>query len=131
MNLIARNTDYAIRSLSFIAKHSKEVVSVRDLVRELRIPRPFLRKILQDLSSAGILNSFKGKGGGFRLAKMPGKISLTEVIETFQGPIKLQEHFFKKGTCKNMKTCVLKKRLDAIEKDVIVKLSAISIASIM
>ena len=131
MNLIARNTDYAVRSLSFIAKRPKEIVTVRDLVKELKIPRPFLRKILQDLSSAGILNSFKGKGGGFKLVKAPERIGLSEVIETFQGPIKLQDHFFKKGTCKNMKTCLLKKKLDVIEKDVIAKLNSITIASIM
>jgi len=96
LKLITRNTDYAIRALCYIATHKADVVSVKELVRCLKIPRPFLRKILQGLNKKGILRSYKGKGGGFVLAVGPEKIFIGDLIRIFQGPIKLQEHTFKK-----------------------------------
>ena len=58
MKLITRNTDYAIRALCFIARKKKQVVSVKELVSKLRIPKPFLRKISQRLNKERILVSY-------------------------------------------------------------------------
>ena len=55
MKLITRDTDYAIRALCFIARFKKKIVSVSELVKVLKIPRPFLRKILQTLNKKRIL----------------------------------------------------------------------------
>jgi len=130
VKLITRNTDYAVRALCCIAEQKQEVISADQLVKSLEMPRPFLRKVLQILNKEGLLNSSKGKGGGFALAVSPGKIALIDVMKIFQGPIKLNECTFKKNVCPNVKDCLLKKKIDEIEKEVIAKLKAITIASI-
>ena len=131
MKLITRNTDYAVRALCCIAEQKQEVISADQLVKSLKMPRPFLRKILQTLNKEGLLNSSMGKGGGFALAVSPGEITLTDVMEIFQGPIKLNECKFRKSDCPYISDCFLKKKIDEIEKEVIVKLKAITIASII
>lgn len=131
MKLITRDTDYAIRALCHIAKQKEKVVSVTELVKKLRVPRPFLRKILQILNSKGILKSLKGQGGGFKLLRPPEKIFVVDLIRVFQGSFSLNECFLKKMVCPHKKTCQLKKRIDDIEKDVLSKLSTISIAAII
>ena len=131
MKLITRNTDYGIRALSFIAKEKGERVSVPELVKALKIPRPFLRKILQLLTKSGFVRSYKGIGGGFSLAKAPGKIHIVEVAETFQGPMNLNECFLKKIACPNRKMCYLKKKIDKIEKNVMSELRAITIGELI
>ena len=131
MKLITRNTDYAVRALCCIAEQKQEVISADQLVKSLEMPRPFLRKILQTLNKEGLLNSSKGKGGGFTLAVSPGKITLTDVMKIFQGPIRLNECKFKKSDCPYISDCLLKKKIDEIEKEVIAKLKAITIASII
>ena len=131
MKLITRNTDYAIRALCYIAEQKQEIISADRLVKSLEIPRPFLRKILQTLTKAGLLNSSKGKDGGFSLAVSPEEITLIEVMKIFQGPIRLSEHKFKKSDCPHIKDCLLKKKIDEIEKEVIAKLKAITISSIL
>ncbi|MDD5006297.1 MAG: Rrf2 family transcriptional regulator [Candidatus Omnitrophica bacterium] len=131
MKLITRYTDYAVRALCFIVKENQEVVSVSDLVKRLKIPGPFLRKILQALNTEGILNSYKGQGGGFTLARRPEKIFLVDLIEIFQGAFKLNECFFKKKDCPNTNTCPLKKKIDSIEKYVTTELKSITIASLL
>jgi len=131
MKLITRDTDYALRAVCFIAKRSPKVVDVSTLVAELKIPRPFLRKLLQILSRRGILKSYKGPGGGFVLACPPSGIFLTRLIGIFQGPLQLNECFFKKLSCPNKKTCVLRKKIKAIERYVVRELNAISVASLL
>ena len=131
MKLITRNTDYAMRALSYIAKRGGAVVSVSEMVEALRIPRPFLRKILQTLSGEGLLRSTKGQGGGFSLAVPAEKVLLTDLIRIFQNTIQLNECMFKKKICPNRKTCVLKKEIDSIEEDVFHRLRRITIASLV
>jgi len=131
VKLITRNTDYAVRALCCIAEQKQEVISADQLVKSLKMPRPFLRKILQTLNKEGLLNSSKGKGGGFTLTISPGKITLTDVMKIFQGPLKLNECKFRKSDCPYISDCFLKKKIDEIEKEVIAKLKAITITSII
>jgi len=131
MKLITRDTDYAIRAICFMAKQKKKIVSVLELVKALKIPRPFLRKILQILNKKGLLKSYKGKGGGFALAYPPRDLYLMDLIEVFQGPFSLNECFFKKDSCPNTRSCRLKKKIDLIEKDVLRQLEGISVGYLL
>lgn len=131
MKLITRDTDYAVRALVFMAKQNKRVMSVDQLVKVLKIPRPFLRKILQTLNRKNVLHSYKGQRGGFLLAVAPTSIFLVDLIKIFQGPIKLNECIFKKRVCPNIKTCKLKKRIDNIQDYVILKLKDITLACLI
>jgi Rrf2 family protein len=131
VKLITRNTDYAVRALCCIIQQKKDIVSAEQIVKHLKIPRPFLRKILQILNKEGLLISYKGKDGGFALTLPPEKISLMEVMKIFQTPIKLNECKFKKSDCPEIENCSLKKKIDEIEKEVFIKLKAITISSLI
>ena len=131
MKLITRDTDYAIRSICYIARKKNSVVCVSSLVRDLKIPKPFLRKILQILQAKGILKSYKGLRGGFKLALPLNKILLVDLIRIFKGSFKLNECIFKNKSCPNIITCVLKKKLGAIEKYLFSQLKSISMASLL
>jgi len=130
MNLITKDTDYALRVLCFIAKKKRQIFSANDLVEKLKIPKPFLRKILQKLNKKGVLTSHKGKGGGFILKASPRKISVLDIINIFQGSLKLQEHTFKKEICPNVKKCLLKKHLDIINKFAVNDLKSVTIGGL-
>jgi len=131
MKLITRNTDYAIRALCCIAEKKEEIVSVNQLVKNLNMPRPFLRRIMQILNKEEIVRSYKGKGGGFSLAMPPIKINVIRIMEIFRGPVRINECTFKKEICPNVKHCLLKKKLDEIEKEVITKLDKITLDSLL
>ena len=131
MKLINRDTDYAVKALLYIVQKNPKRMSVSELVNALDIPRPFLRKILQTLNREGVLNSFKGVGGGFVLAMPPEEILLTRLIDIFQKPVKLTECIFKEKICSEVRTCPLKKRIDAIEQHVISELESITLDSLL
>lgn len=131
MKLITRDTDYAIRALIFMAKRKEQKVSVTELVKELEVSRPFLRKILQILNKKGIVKSSKGKGGGFLLANSPDKIFLIDVREIFQGPLKISECLLKRNVCPDVRHCILKERMQDIAEYMALKLDSINIVSLL
>ena len=131
MKLITRDTDYALRAICYIVKAKDKIITVSELVAKLKIPRPFLRKILQVLNKEGILCSSKGKNGGFTLIISPENILLVDLIKIFQGTLKLNECFFKKKICPDENKCTLRRIITGIEKDVIRRLKQININTLL
>ena len=115
----------------YIAKSDKEIVSAAELVKKLRMPKAFLRKVLQALQKRGVLKSTKGSRGGFMLARFPDKIFLSDLIKIFQGEVKIIECLFRKKVCPRVKTCPLRKKIKNIEKMVLSELKSVSIASLL
>ncbi|MBN1354232.1 MAG: Rrf2 family transcriptional regulator [Candidatus Omnitrophica bacterium] len=131
MKLVTRDADYAIRAVCYIAAQKKKIVPVKELVKCMGIPHSFLRKLLQKLNKEGMLKSHKGKGGGFTLPVAPKSMTVGDLLEVFQGRIRLNEHTFRKKPCPNIKYCKLKKRLDVIEQRTIAELKSITIGSLI
>lgn len=131
MKLITRDTDYAIRALCAMGRRPQERVSVGQLTETLRVPRPFLRKILQELNRAGVLHSSRGVGGGFSLARPVAGIRLEEIIKIFQGPLELNECLLSRKACPEQGSCPLRKRLCAIEARVQKEIAGVTIGTLL
>ena len=131
MHLINRETDYAVRALCYLARHPRDIVPVARLCAEAHTPRPYLRRILQTLAKAGMLDSFRGKGGGFRLRKSVSGIRLADVMEIFQGNPDFTRCVFRNKVCPRQSTCPLRKKIKAIEKRAVAELRATTIASLI
>jgi Rrf2 family cysteine metabolism transcriptional repressor len=87
MKLTARS-EYALLALVHLASHGRQgYVTVRAVAEAQKIPGKFLEQILLILKRAHYVQSLKGQGGGYRLAKPAGKISLAEIIRLFDGPL--------------------------------------------
>ena len=128
--LITRSTDYAVRALKYLAEKGKEA-SAAELTRNVKIPWPFMRKIMQLLGKSGFVESKKGPGGGFLLLKKPEEIMLMELISLFQGRVCLNECVFKKKICINKSSCFLSKKLGEIEEYAYLVLSRINLKEII
>ena len=117
MKLITKETDYALRALLNLAREDG-YLSSREIAGREKIPLHFLRRILQSLIKAGVIESREGAAGGVRLKAKPEKIRLTDIIKIFQGRIQFSECVFKKKICTNHATCVIRKRIEKIENQV-------------
>jgi Rrf2 family protein len=131
MKLITRNTDYAVRAACYLAKHEGGAVPASRLVADLGMPRPFLRKIMQSLTRAGLVRSYRGAGGGFVLAVNPSKLRISKIIGVFQGPFRLNECLFRKRICPDRRVCPLRKRIGAIEAAAVAEIGGITIGSLI
>lgn len=90
MDIIRRNTDYALRAAVELAGRSDgEPVSTKEIASHQQIPYQLACKLMQRLHSAGIVKSTMGPSGGFILCKNPSKITVRRLVEIIQGPVRL------------------------------------------
>jgi Rrf2 family protein len=86
--MLTQKTKYALKALSHLAvQYGKGPVLIADISKKKRIPLKFLENILLELKKQGLLESKKGKGGGYFLATEPGKIPLAKIMRLVEGPI--------------------------------------------
>ncbi len=131
MKLINRDVDYAARALVFMARANKPTISVTQMQGEVGVAGPFLRKILQKLHKAGILQAVKGKGGGFALARNPENIRLSDLIAVLQGDLKLSDCIFREKLCQNHSACILRHKLAAIETRLLAEVEGITVKDLV
>ncbi|QNA84516.1 SUF system Fe-S cluster assembly regulator [Sphingomonas sp. So64.6b] len=81
--------DYAVVMMSATARHCGGAARLNAtlLAEETGVPLPTVQKLVSRLSSAGLIESTRGTGGGFRLARPAAAISLADIIEAVEGPI--------------------------------------------
>lgn len=86
--MLSKRAKYGLRALLALAReHGQGPVLISTLSDGERIPRKFLELILLDLKRHGIVQSKKGKGGGYYLARTPQDVALGQVIRTLDGPL--------------------------------------------
>ena len=86
--MLSKKAKYALRAVLALAKeHGHGPVLIAELAERERIPKKFLELILLDLKNEGLLQSKKGKGGGYALGKAPDKITVGQIIRALDGPI--------------------------------------------
>jgi len=82
--------DYAVVLLAATARRDGDVrVTAIALAEETGLPLPTVQKLVSRLSAAGLIETGRGTGGGFRLARAPAAIDLAQIIEAIEGPIAL------------------------------------------
>ena len=82
---LSQGADYGLVAVIYLAQKGEgRRVSVDEISKATDIPKEFLRKISQRLVKSGVIDSFKGKGGGVRLACSPERITISQVIEPLE-----------------------------------------------
>ena len=89
--MISKKCKYAIKALLYLADNQTENRSIfsTEIAEKENIPQKFLETILRELRNFQLLQSKRGKTGGYRLLKTPSEIKLTELMRVMDGPIAL------------------------------------------
>jgi Rrf2 family protein len=109
--MLSKKAQYGLRALLALAqKNQQSPVLISHLAQKEGIPRKFLELILLELKNQGILQSKKGKGGGYFLGKAPDAITVGHVIRILDGPLAplpcvSQMAYRKCDDCENENTC--------------------------
>jgi Rrf2 family protein len=120
VDLIRRNTDYAIRLTATLAAQydAGNVLSARTLSGTNHVPYTLACKLLQKYQQAGIVKSVMGPRGGFSLARRPSEITLLELIETIQGNVRLNRCLTGPLTCSLREQCPLHPKLADLQEEI-------------
>lgn len=124
--MLSHKSKYALKAALVLAKeYGQGPVLISDIAQREGIPRKFLELILLELRNRGVLQSKKGKGGGYFLGRPPNKLTLGEILRDTEGPLApigcvSQFAYIRCQDCRDEKTCgirmVMKDVRDATAK---------------
>ena len=104
--VLGNRGDYAVRAVLHLARHPGRQRR-RDISAAMDIPDKYLPQILGALVEGGIARSTVGRAGGYELARPAARISLREVVEAAEGPIRSDKCLLRSGPCYWSEKCAL------------------------
>ncbi len=132
---ISAKTRYGLRAMVFLAKNykEKEFSSSKEISKKEGIPRDYLEKIMEKLKGKRLVRAKKGKGGGYILARSPGKIKVKEIVEILEKDSRLVFCLAKnkKIICPREKDCLSKKVWLKIQKAINTALDSIRLEDLI
>ena len=132
MELIHRNTDYAIRALiSLAALKEGECMTSAQLARAGSVPVPFMRKLMRKLVAEQLAVSVRGARGGYCLARNPEVISVLTIMEIVQGPFLINRCSLPAKRCPRRAKCPVRKALQPIQLEMRKTLSSVPLSSLL
>lgn len=115
--LLTQTAQYALRTVLRLASGNGERCTVEQLAEELDVPRNYLSKTLNLLARAGVVESTRGKHGGFRLRRAPHRITLREVVAPFE-EVGLRVCLLGRHTCSDRTACPAHARWKSVSDSV-------------
>lgn len=106
--MLTQTGEYALRALVYMArKGSDKYCGVKEIAQETGVPANYLAKILQQLARAKVLESQKGFGGGFKVARRLDKVTLFDVIDPLERIEKFRQCVLGQRLCNDAVACPL------------------------
>jgi Rrf2 family protein len=110
MNMtLSKRGDYVVRSAIALARARSQgrSIKVREVVADTKVPLSYASQILADLVRSGIASSRAGRDGGYRLERSPDEVTLLEVVESAEGPLRADRCAVADGPCRWDAVCPL------------------------
>ena len=106
--IFSKTCNYAIRASIYVANQKdRNFIPINEISENLNISFHFLTKILQTLTDADLMISFRGPKGGVKLAKDPVKIALYEIITAIDGTAIFERCVLGLDACQDSRPCPL------------------------
>lgn len=105
---VSRLTDYATVVMACLADRPGVVLSTAQIADDARLELPTVSKLLKSLAHAGLVESFRGVNGGYRLARAAAAINLAQIVEAMEGPIGMTECSIVAGQCERESHCAVR-----------------------
>jgi len=135
--MLSMKAKYGLRALLSLARQENQgPVLISELAEKESIPKKFLELILLDLKNHGILQSKKGKGGGYSLSRRPEAIKLGRVIRVLDGPLAplpcaSQTAYVPCDECEDEETCGIRLVMKDVRDAMATILDSTSLADVL
>lgn len=131
---LTQEGDYALRVVLYLYKYGQgKRVEAKVISQSENVPQRFLLKLLRKLAVVGIVKSYMGYGGGYAVEKPPEEISVREVIEAIEGPIRVNRCLEDESLCNagRAKTCAVHKALEGVQQKLLSSLDQLTFAKLL
>jgi Rrf2 family protein len=127
--------EYALRALLVLAaNYGDDVVRIQTISEQQRIPKKFLEQILNDLKSLGAVESRRGAGGGYRLAKPPENITLASIVRHIEGALApvscVSDRFYENCSCPDEARCAIRAVMSEVRAAVVNIMEKVTLADL-
>ena len=127
--------EYALRALIVLGlNYGDSVVRIQTISEQQNVPKRFLEQILNDLKSAGVVESRRGVAGGYRLSKPPDQITLARVIRHIEGPLApvscVSEKFYSRCSCPDEGKCGIRSIMKEVRDAIVKILEGVTVAEL-
>lgn len=127
--------EYALRALLVLGlNYDETVVRIQTISEQQKIPKRFLEQILNDLKSAGLVESRRGVAGGYRLARRPEDIPLAAVVRHIEGALApvscVSERFYEKCSCPDESRCAIRSVMKEVREAVVKIMEHVTVADL-
>src|SRR5580698_3262210 len=127
--------EYALRALLVLGlNYGPAVVRIQTISEEQNIPRKFLEQILNDMKTLGVVESKRGAGGGYRLSRPPGRITLASVIRHVTGALApvscVSDRFYERCTCPDEARCAIRDVMKEAREAVVSIMERVTLAEL-
>jgi Rrf2 family protein len=134
MKLTVRG-EYALRALLVLGlNYDQPVVRIQTISDQQNIPKRFLEQILNDLKSAGVVQSRRGVAGGYRLARPPEQITLATAVRHLEGALApvscVSEWFYEKCSCPDESRCAVRSVMKEVRDAVVRIMERVTVADL-
>ncbi len=132
MDILRRNTDYALRLAVHLAKHHGDgAVATRVLAEDEDVSYQLACKLMQKLNKAGLVQSDMGPKGGFRLSRSPEEVAILDVIQAVQGPLRLNRCLLNDSVCSRQATCPVRAKMQELQDQMDGYLGGVTLAELV
>jgi Rrf2 family protein len=127
--MLSQTVEYALRAMMHLAALNGESATSDRIAQETKVPGGYLSKVMRDLVVAGLVESFRGPGGGFSLARTPDLITILDVVNAVD-PIK-RIHKCPIDDPNHPNLCALHRRIDGAMSDIQQALERTTLAALL
>lgn len=131
MIILSKLADYGVIVATHLAAQPDRQETAAAIASATALPRATVAKLLKSLAHAGLVSATRGAAGGYRLARRPGAISLSEVVAAIDGDIGLTQCSVHAADCERTNYCPTRPHWAAINRAVGAALSAITLAEMI
>jgi Rrf2 family transcriptional regulator, nitric oxide-sensitive transcriptional repressor len=129
---LTRFTDYSLRVLIYLGTHPDAQATVAGIAAEHAISRHHLTRVVHQLGLRGYIETVRGKGGGFRLARSPELIRIGDVVRDMESGFELAECFRPgQSGCRLLPACALKPALAEAGRAFLASLDRYTLADLL
>lgn len=127
---VSKLTDYATVVMTCLAG-AEGVLSAQALAERARLETPTVAKLLKQLAQAGLVESFRGVSGGYRLALAPADITVSAIVQAMEGPIGMTQCSSHEGQCGHEPHCGVRVNWRKISQAIEQALASVTLADMI